>query len=125
MVMRKPVEGEMQNCPVRDILDRISDRWSMLVIVHLQEGTLRFSDLRRTIGDISQRMLAQTVRRLEEDGFIARRVYPTVPPRVEYSLTPLGQSLLVPLGAFVTWADEHHGDIRASRQAYRDNSRMA
>jgi DNA-binding HxlR family transcriptional regulator len=119
MAMRKPVEGAMQNCPVRDILDRIADRWSLLVLVNLLDGTLRFSDLRRAVGDISQRMLAQTVRHLEEDGLVLRRVYPTVPPRVEYSLTELGHSLLRPVEALVQWADAHHDEVRAARVAFR------
>lgn len=122
MAMRKPVQGEMRNCPVRDILDRIGDRWSLLVLVHLQDGVLRFSDLRRAVGDISQRMLAQTVRHLEEDGLVKRQVFPTVPPRVEYALTELGYSLLMPLEGLLRWADAHHEEIRAARAAFRQNS---
>ena len=121
MAMRKPVQGEMRNCAVRDILDRIGDRWSLLVLIHLQDGVLRFSDLRRAVGDISQRMLAQTVRHLEEDGLVKRQVFPTVPPRVEYALTDLGYSLLVPLESLLHWADAHHEEIRAARAAYRQN----
>lgn len=121
MGMRKPVEGELRNCPVRAILDRVMDRWSLLVLLQLQEeGTLRFSELRRNLIDISQRMLSQTVRRLEEDGFISRKVYPTVPPRVEYTLTELGISLLQPLGILVEWADLNHAEILRARASFQD-----
>src|SRR5512142_1099030 len=103
MAMRKPVEGYC-HCAVRNVLDRIADRWSLLVLLHLETGTLRFSDLRRAVGDISQRMLSQTLRRLEEDGLVSREVFPTVPPRVDYSLTELGRSLLAPVRNLVAWA---------------------
>lgn len=116
MAMRKILEGGYQNCPIRDILDRIADRWSLLVLLCLQDGTLRFSELRRTIGDISQRMLSLTVRRLEQDGFVSRTVHPTVPPSVEYSLTELGRSVLVPVGALVEWAKENQQAIHAMRE---------
>jgi DNA-binding HxlR family transcriptional regulator len=105
-------------CPIRDILDRIGDRWSLLVLQNLSTGTLRFTALKRAIGDISQRMLAQTLRRLEQDGLISRTVYPTTPPRVDYALTPLGQSLLQPIKALVDWAQTNHDAIRAARRAY-------
>ncbi|HEX2116723.1 MAG TPA: helix-turn-helix domain-containing protein [Alphaproteobacteria bacterium] len=118
MTQRRLKNGEAEKCPIRDILDRIGDRWSMLVLWSLARGTLRFSELKRNIGDISQRMLAQTLRRLEQDGLISRRIYPTVPPRVEYSLTPLGRSFLTPLDRLVKWADRHHARIRAARAAY-------
>ncbi|WP_243334345.1 winged helix-turn-helix transcriptional regulator [Mesoterricola sediminis] len=118
MAMRKPVEGDYRNCPVRDVLDRVADRWSLLVLIALQDGTLRFSDLRRTVGDISQRMLSQTVRRLEQDGLVSRTVHPTVPPKVEYRLTDMGRSLLVPLEALVDWALAHHARIREARTAF-------
>ncbi len=105
-------------CPIRDVLDRIGDRWSLLVLQSLSTSTLRFTALKRSIGDISQRMLAQTLRRLEQDGLISRTVHPTTPPRVDYALTPLGQSLLQPIEALVDWAQTHHGAIRAARRAY-------
>ncbi len=102
-------------CPVRDVLDRIGDRWSLLVLTELKQGTLRFSALRRAIDDISQRMLAQTLRHLEQDGLISRTVHATVPPQVEYALTPLGVSLLDPVDALVSWADRNHDAIREAR----------
>ncbi len=105
-------------CPVRDVLDRIGDRWSYLVLLNLSDGTLRFSELKRAIGDISQRMLAQTLRILEQDGFITRKIYPSVPPKVEYTLSPMGQSLLQKITPLVEWADKHHGQVRKARKAY-------
>jgi DNA-binding HxlR family transcriptional regulator len=111
-------EGAAEPCPIRDILDRIGDRWSLLVLWSLSDGSRRFSELLRDIGDISQRMLAQTVRRLEQDGFISRTVTPSVPPRVDYALSPLGRSFLEPLNTLVEWADTHHDDIRSARAAY-------
>lgn len=106
-------------CPVRDVLDRIGDRWSLLVLTELREGTLRFSVLRRRIDDISQRMLAQTLRHLEQDGLVSRTVHPTVPPSVEYTLTDLGRSLLVPIESLVDWASAHHDKIRQARAGFR------
>jgi len=123
MAMRKPVEGNLRNCPIRDVLDRIGDRWSVLVLVTLRDvELLRFSELRRALGDISQRMLAQTVRHLEEDGLVERTVHPTVPPRVDYRLTPLGHSLLVPLEVLVDWAENHHDEVRAARTKFQDRT---
>jgi DNA-binding HxlR family transcriptional regulator len=116
--MANPDLAVDEPCPIRDVLDRIGDRWSLLVLQNLATGTLRFTALRRSIGDISQRMLAQTLRRLEQDGLISRKVYPTTPPRVDYALTPLGQSLLQPIDALVDWAQTHHPAIRAARRAY-------
>lgn len=79
---------------------------------------MRFTVLKRAVGDISQRMLAQTLRTLEQDGFVSRRVYPTVPPKVEYTLTPLGMSLLEKLEPLFQWADDHHEEIKVARKAY-------
>ncbi|MGO1119568.1 winged helix-turn-helix transcriptional regulator [Rhodovibrionaceae bacterium A322] len=105
-------------CPVRDVLDRIGDKWSFLVITSLASGTLRFGELKREIGDISQRMLTQTLRQLERDGLVSRRVYPVIPPKVEYALTPLGQSLLPPILALIDWSDQTIEEIRAARRSY-------
>ena len=112
-------ENPNEPCPIRDILDKIGDRWSLLVLWSLSDSTLRFTAIKREIGDISQRMLAQTLRGLERDGFISRKVYPTIPPRVDYTLTPLGRSFLKQLQALVDWADDHHDAVRAARKAYR------
>src|SRR3954453_11484822 len=102
MTLRRLTGIDAEMCPVRDVLDRVSDRWSVLVLLALSAGTLRFTALKREIGDISQRMLAQTLRRLEQDGLVERTVYPTIPPRVDYALTPLGRSLLVQIEALVS-----------------------
>ena len=108
------------DCPIRDVLDRIGDKWSTLVLHALSDGKRRFSELRRDIPDLSQRMLAQTLRRLEQDGYLTRTVYPTVPPRVEYELTEMGSSLLERVNSIVAWAKEHHARIRASRTKYQN-----
>jgi len=105
-------------CPVRGILDRLGDKWSTLVISNLVDGRLRFSEIKKRIPDISQRMLTETLRSLERDGVLLRSVYPSIPPRVEYSLTPLGHSLLPLVMALVTWALEHRSEIRDARASY-------
>ncbi len=107
-----------EGCLARDVLDRIGDKWSAYVIGHLGEGTRRFSELRRAIDGISQRMLTVTLRALERDGLIARQVYPVIPPRVEYSLTPLGRSLLTIVDALVAWSGEHISDVEQARVRY-------
>jgi DNA-binding HxlR family transcriptional regulator len=115
------VEGRpisMDDCPVRDVLDNISGKWNSLMISALADGPMRFSELRRFIPDISQRMLTQTLRDLQRDGYIDRTVFPTQPPSVEYRLTELGQSFLTVLNPFIHWAAEHHARIRAARDAY-------
>jgi DNA-binding HxlR family transcriptional regulator len=99
-------------CPIRDILSRISSKWAMLVLSTLNSnGTLRFSDIQRSIGDISQRMLTVTLRTLESDGLVARKVYPEVPPRVEYKLTKRAESLIPHLNSLVEWAKMNSNDI--------------
>jgi DNA-binding HxlR family transcriptional regulator len=105
-------------CEVRRILDRIADKWSLLVISLLGQNTLRFSELRRQIDGISQRMLTLTLRNLERDGLVSRTVYPVVPPKVEYRLTTLGVTLIDPIRALVSWTSEHQDEIRTARDAY-------
>jgi DNA-binding HxlR family transcriptional regulator len=105
-------------CPVRDVLDRIGDKWSTLILVTLANGPQRFSAIQRAIPDISKRMLTQTLRDLHRDGLIARTVFPTKPPSVEYRLTPLGETILEPLGVLVRWADRSHAAIKTARLAY-------
>lgn len=107
-----------QPCPIRDVLDRIGDQWSLLVLEQLAAGTLRFNQLARGIGDISKQMLATTLRRLEQDGLVRRQVLAEAPPRVEYALTDLGCSFLQPLQALIHWADTHHQAIVLARQRY-------
>ena len=118
--MRRPSnpDSHWTACPVRDVLDRVGDRWSVLVLLTLQAGSLRFTQVKAEIGDISARMLAQTLRHLEQDGLVSRTVFPVIPPRVDYALTPLGRSLLDPIAALVAWADSHHDDVREARAAY-------
>lgn len=120
MTLHKSTDPLADRCPIRDVLARLGDRWTMLVLFVLEDhGTLRFSVLKAKIGDISQRMLAQTLRRLEQDGLVSRHVHPTVPPRVDYTLTPLGQSFLKPMHQLLDWAQNHHEDVKAARTAYR------
>jgi DNA-binding HxlR family transcriptional regulator len=107
-----------EDCQVRQILDRIADKWSLLVIALLDQRTLRFTELRREIDGISQRMLSRTLRHLERDGLVKRTVHPVVPPRVDYELTPLGGSLHSTIKALVTWTEEHQVQIAAARTDY-------
>jgi DNA-binding HxlR family transcriptional regulator len=100
---------------VSDVLDRVGDKWSVLVVVMLGDGPRRFNELRRSIASISQRMLTLTVRGLERDGLVTRTVFPTIPPRVEYQLTKLGRSLLEPVGALGDWARVNHAKIMEAR----------
>jgi len=102
-------------CPVRDVLDQIGTKWSMLILIVLADAPSRFSALQRAVPDISKRMLTQTLRDLERNGMITRQVFPTKPPSVEYRLSALGESLLPPLQALVEWAESRHGEIRAAR----------
>ncbi|GLY77876.1 winged helix-turn-helix transcriptional regulator [Actinoallomurus iriomotensis] len=106
------------SCRARDILGRIGDKWSLYVIFVLGEQTLRFTELKRGVEGISQRMLTVTLRGLERDGIVSRTVYPVVPPRVEYSLTPMGRTLLDTVGTLVRWADDHVERIQHARTAY-------
>jgi DNA-binding HxlR family transcriptional regulator len=104
-----------QTSDVRQILDLIADKWTALVILALSRGTYRYSELHRTIGGVSQKMLTQTLRGLESSGLIDRKVYPTVPPMVEYSLTPLGETLVKPLKNLCSWASEYMHEVEDAR----------
>ena len=104
-----------QPCPIRDVLDRIGDQWSLLVMEALEPAPVRFNALMRALDDISKQMLARTLRKLEQDGYVHRTVFAEVPPRVEYRLTPQGRSFLVPMRGLVAWADTHHAEIVAAR----------
>ncbi len=108
------------SCPIRDVLNRVGDTWSLLVIISLQPAPMRFNALRRSIEGISQRMLTVTLRSLERDGLVRRTVRPTVPPEVEYALTPVGQSIAVPIGALGEWAARHRNLLAEARQAFDD-----
>jgi DNA-binding HxlR family transcriptional regulator len=107
-----------EDCEVRQILDRIADKWSLLVIALLDRRSLRFTELRRMIDGISQRMLARTLRHLERDGLVSRTVHPTVPPRVDYELTPLGATLHETIRSLVRWTEMHQNEIATARAAY-------
>jgi DNA-binding HxlR family transcriptional regulator len=105
-------------CGSQQILERIADKWTALIIYALASGTRRYSELQREIGGVSQKMLIQTLRSLERDGLVARKVYPVVPPKVEYSLTPLGRTLIPPLQAICRWAEQHLHRLHAGRMRH-------
>ncbi|WP_422739087.1 winged helix-turn-helix transcriptional regulator [Micromonospora sp. WMMD729] len=108
--------GEYERCPVTDVLRRVSDKWTLLLVTLLGGQPYRFNELHRAVEGISPRMLTRTLRSLESDGLVEREVFPTLPPSVEYRLTPLGVSLLEPLSAVAAWAVDHHAEIAAVRQ---------
>ena len=102
-------------CPSRLVLDRIADKWTALIIQILAQGTMRYGALYRAIGGISEKMLTQTLRSLERDGLVQRKVYPVVPPKVEYSLTRLGRTLIEPLHTLCRWSEKHLAELEANR----------
>jgi DNA-binding HxlR family transcriptional regulator len=112
-------------CTVRDVLGRVGDKWSALTIARLGTGTQRFSQLRRDIEGISQRMLTVTLRNLERDGLVSRRIYPEVPPRVEYTLTDLGVSLHESILGLVQWSENHTTEIQQARTRYDGSTEVA
>jgi DNA-binding HxlR family transcriptional regulator len=115
---RADYDAFLAACPSRRVLDRISDKWVTLILCALADGALRYRDLGRVIAGVSQKMLTQTLRTLERDGLVSRTLTPGVPVRVDYALTPLGQSLMPAVNAIKVWAEEHIGEIEASRAAY-------
>lgn len=110
--------ADQVDCGIRDVLDRVGDKWSVLVIVELSNGTRRFRELQRAIEGISQRMLTLTVRRLERDGLVLRTVYPTVPAQVDYRLTETGESISHLVRALADWSIEHRDAIALARSTY-------
>ena len=114
----KFIRGELLNvnCPSRDVLKRVTSRWSVLILLALQDQTLRFSALRRTVGGVSERMLAQNLRYLEEDGFVQRIAYDVVPPHVEYRLTPLGREVGEQVVGLTGWLELNLSRILAQRE---------
>ncbi|MGX9989698.1 helix-turn-helix transcriptional regulator [Rhizobium sp. WSM1274] len=106
------------NCPVRDMMQQIGGKWSTLLLDVLADRPYRFGELRRMIPDISQRMLTQTLRDLQRDGYIHREVFPTKPPSVEYSMTELGRSLYQTLAQLLNWAEANHDAVRAARSQF-------
>jgi DNA-binding HxlR family transcriptional regulator len=116
---RPPTRAELtQTCEIRDLLDRLADKWSLLVVELLGGGTRRFSQLRREIDGISQRMLTLTLRRLQRDGLVNRTVHPVVPPQVDYDLTALGATLLDAVAPLVAWTRHHRDEIASARAEY-------
>ncbi|MCX2926155.1 winged helix-turn-helix transcriptional regulator [Streptomyces sp. NEAU-W12] len=109
---------EHEDCGIREVLDRIGDKWSVLVVVELAQGVRRFRQLQRAVPGISQRMLTLTVRRLERDGLVTRTVHPTVPPQVEYELTAMGHSLTHLVKALADWSAEHRDAIARARREW-------
>lgn len=113
--------SNIENCPVRNVIDRIGDKWSVLILLVLEEGNiLRFNEIHHYIQSISQKMLAVTLKTLEADGLVKRTVYPQIPPKVEYQLTPRGKSLLPHIHGLVQWATENMSEIKNSREVYSD-----
>lgn len=123
----RPLIGDIYcaECPCRDVLDLVASKWSTLVIGRLEREPYRFGQLRRSIPGITQKSLTQTLRRLEEDGLVARKVLPTRPPQVEYSLTELGMSARAPLAAIRDWAEQNLGAIEAARVRFREQAEAA
>jgi DNA-binding HxlR family transcriptional regulator len=110
--------GKVEDCPVRSVIDRIGDKWSVLLILHLSHGDQRFTGLRRLVPDISQRVLTVTLRKLEREGLVWRSVKPTIPPQVTYGLTPLGKSLVLHFQALAQWAVTNRAEIDRSRERF-------
>jgi DNA-binding HxlR family transcriptional regulator len=113
------IYGDSDNCPIRNVLDRIGDKWSMLVLLVLNDtGTMRFNELDKCIETISQKMLSATLKTLEADGLVTRKVFPEIPPRVEYKLSERGESLIPHLKSLTAWAKEHFDAIQQSRMEF-------
>ena len=121
--MKKNISGiysDADNCPIRKVLDRFGDKWSILVILILSDsGKIRFNALNKSIGDISQKMLTATLRTLEADGLVNREIFPEIPPRVEYELTPLGKTLVPHIQNLSNWANTNMKVIQKSRAKYK------
>jgi DNA-binding HxlR family transcriptional regulator len=116
--IRRPANVYAADCPSRQVLDLISDKWTPLIIMLLEDDPKRFSELRRSINGISQKMLTQTLRSMERNGLVTRTVYPEVPPRVEYELTSMGETLCAPMQAIVCWAEGHINEITTAQTIY-------
>jgi DNA-binding HxlR family transcriptional regulator len=114
-----------QNCPTRMVLDRLADKWSLLILGRLSTEVVRFNQLRREVQGISQKVLSQTLKKLERDGLVLRRAYPTVPVTVEYSLSPLGQTLAATIEPLSRWAESHIETVLAAQRHYDGRSEMA
>lgn len=117
----------LEACPTRQLLDALSDKWLTLILAALADAdrSLRFSELSRAIAGVSQKMLTQTLRTLERDGLVTRTVTPSVPVRVDYALTPLGEDLMPVVAAVKTWAEAHFDEVSAAREAYDGRAALA
>ncbi|WP_282942348.1 helix-turn-helix domain-containing protein [Paenibacillus sp. RC67] len=116
-------EDKESPCHYRRALEVVSSKWTVLVFYELESGKKRYSDLKRQVEGVTQKMLTQTLRQLERDGLVNRHVYPTVPPTVEYSLTPLGETLMEPMRILHQWTDSYYDSVLQARKAFdRDNT---
>ena len=114
--------GDPENCPVRNVIDKFGDKWSLLILMVLEEGeVLRFNEIYGYIKTISQKMLSVTLKNLEADGLVKRTIYPQIPPKVEYELTPLGKSLLPHLHGLIDWAHNNMNDIKLTRKLFESS----
>ena len=111
-------QEDVDNCPVRQVLSRVTGKWQMLIMMSLTNGPQRFGALKRSIGDVTQRVLTENLRKLERDGYVSRTVDPGPPVSVTYALTEMGQDLTVPLGGLIGWAAAHHADVNIARAAF-------
>lgn len=124
MIKKQVTDPVFPQCPIRNVLARIGDRWSLLILLALQDShrQIRFKDLCQAIPDVSQKMLASTLKELEADGLVSRTAYSEIPPRVEYALTERGESLMPLLNQLVNWSVENMSGIMTSRKRYADNN---
>lgn len=122
MAKRLPIPGyDEHKCELRGFIDRVADKWSLLIITiltHSEDQKARFSDLKKSIPGISQRMLTTTLRNLERDGLISRQVFAEVPPRVEYQLTKMGRNLMIPVGELMGWIENNWNGIKKAREKF-------
>jgi DNA-binding HxlR family transcriptional regulator len=109
---------QARDCPFRNVLDQLGDKWSFLILAVLEDSPKRFNEIKRQVGGISHRVLTRKLRDLERDGYLSRTVYPVRPPRVEYRLTPLGRSLLKPINQFLNWTLKAFPDIQRAREVF-------
>jgi DNA-binding HxlR family transcriptional regulator len=113
---------QAKDCPFRNVLDQLGDKWSFLILAVLEDGPQRFNEIRRLVGDISHRVLTRKLRELERDGYVLRTVHPVRPPKVEYQLTPLGRKLLKPIKQFLNWTLKVFPEIQRAREAFDRSS---
>ncbi|MDX2184768.1 MAG: helix-turn-helix domain-containing protein [Gemmatimonadaceae bacterium] len=123
--MRPPPTCSVETQTVRDVLESIADKWTFVVLDALDDGTMRFSELQRAVGGVSQKVLTQTLREMERNGFVVRTVYPEVPPRVEYALSPMGLALNEAICALWRWTGENYPDVVKARAAFDARTQAA